>query len=495
MRRRPFGLAALLVTATTLLAVLLPGVAKAATDTYLRLAHLSPDTPAVDVTVTSAAGQVYRLNGGSYGNVSSYLTVDPGNYTVQMRPAGAPAAPPILTGTVRADRGRAYTAAVLGPQAGAGITLFTDDLAYPGPGNARVRIVQGAQAAGSVSITWNGTAMAGPASFGTATGYVNASAGHGTFSMTPTNGAPPFLLPVNLAEGGVYTVIVLQRGGTLNGQVQNDALYRAGGSNGGGVGIGSGSGSGAGNSGNGSNGQFPVNPPTVPDPYDFFHKFTGATDWKSVRSSLDDACNEDAVTDKAACLAAAADYFAKVLHSITPDDVLVSSGPPDPNADLHCHANWTDDKKLVVYADSEDAKAGCLEKFSDVDRQQILAVDEAKYPRAALVLDTDAATPTPTNSAGPTTEPPVPTTPSTEPPPVTEPPPNPGPPSTTEAPPNPGPPPEPGPPPNPGPPPDPGPPPITEPPPPAPGPDGTGGGQPNDGNNPGGDRDNARPAT
>jgi hypothetical protein len=60
-----------------------------------------------------------------------------------MRASADPSAAPLLTGTVRAEQGRAYTAAVLGPQAGASITLLTDDLTRPGPGNARVRVLAG----------------------------------------------------------------------------------------------------------------------------------------------------------------------------------------------------------------------------------------------------------------------------------------------------------------------------------------------------------------
>ena len=51
MCRRHVGPAALLTSMIFALAVLLPGTATAATGTYLRLAHLSPDTPNVDVTI------------------------------------------------------------------------------------------------------------------------------------------------------------------------------------------------------------------------------------------------------------------------------------------------------------------------------------------------------------------------------------------------------------------------------------------------------------
>ena len=222
MCRRHVGPAALLASMIFALVVLLPGTATAATGTYLRLARLSPDTPNM-TSRSRRSTAVFPAEGGRLRGILTYQTVDPGTYTVQMRPSADPSAAPILTGTVRAEQGRAYTAAVLGSQVGASITLLTDDLTRPGPGNARVRVVQGAETAGPVTVTWNGNAMTGPVAFATATAYVTAPAGRGTVGLAPSNGAP-FTLPVDLAAGGVYTVIVVQRGGGLGGQLQTDAL-------------------------------------------------------------------------------------------------------------------------------------------------------------------------------------------------------------------------------------------------------------------------------
>ena len=82
------------------------GVAQAADEGQsglLRLAHLSPDTPAVDVYVDSVSdpdtGIV--LTGVRYGAISDYQDVPPGEYTVSMREAGAEeSAPPVLSTTV-----------------------------------------------------------------------------------------------------------------------------------------------------------------------------------------------------------------------------------------------------------------------------------------------------------------------------------------------------------------------------------------------------------
>ena len=73
-----------------------PGVALAAQPegpAYLRLAHLSPDTPSVDVYVDSAAdpSRSFVVPGVGYGVVSQYQPLPPDNYVISMRPAGAAA--------------------------------------------------------------------------------------------------------------------------------------------------------------------------------------------------------------------------------------------------------------------------------------------------------------------------------------------------------------------------------------------------------------------
>ena len=65
-------------------------------DSYLRLAHLSPDTPKVDVYVASVAdpARSFVVPGVGYGAVSPYQPLPAGSYVISMRGAGAPADSP-----------------------------------------------------------------------------------------------------------------------------------------------------------------------------------------------------------------------------------------------------------------------------------------------------------------------------------------------------------------------------------------------------------------
>ncbi len=128
----------LTVLLLTAMALLVGGTVPAgAADTgMLRLAHLSPDTPSVDVYVDSVSSTDTGivLTGVGYGTVSGYQSVPAGTYTVSMRSAGAPAtSAPVLSTTVTVDPGTAFTVAGVGTFAQLGLTVLDDDLTPPLP--------------------------------------------------------------------------------------------------------------------------------------------------------------------------------------------------------------------------------------------------------------------------------------------------------------------------------------------------------------------------
>ena len=112
----------------------------------MRLAHLSPDTPNVDVYMTSYTRPDWKflLKGVGYGAVSPYQRLQPDRYAVSMRPAGAPASsPPVLSTNVNAAprQGRSPSPASGRTQTSVSWCI-NDDLTLPAPGQARVRVLQ-----------------------------------------------------------------------------------------------------------------------------------------------------------------------------------------------------------------------------------------------------------------------------------------------------------------------------------------------------------------
>lgn len=150
LRWRLFGgwLACLLLT---LLIVPIAG-AQGAT-AMVRVAHNSPDAPAVDVYV---AGKK-TLSNVPFGAVSDYLSVPGGTYAIKVLPAGAAAdATGVIEANVTVEGGRAYTIAAMGKLAAIGPVVLSDDRSAPGAGKARVRLVHASPDAPAVDVAVKG---------------------------------------------------------------------------------------------------------------------------------------------------------------------------------------------------------------------------------------------------------------------------------------------------------------------------------------------------
>ncbi|MFB6169806.1 MAG: DUF4397 domain-containing protein [Haloarculaceae archaeon] len=79
----------------------------------VRVVHLSPDAPTVDVT--AAGGDVVLAENVSFGNASNYVTVPAGNYEVEIRQDTQNANGTVIATTnVSVASGTAYTAWALG---------------------------------------------------------------------------------------------------------------------------------------------------------------------------------------------------------------------------------------------------------------------------------------------------------------------------------------------------------------------------------------------
>ena len=197
-------------------------------DGYVRLAHLSPDTPDVDVYLKAGSGdgKTQKFPGVGYGVMSPYLRLAVGTYSVAMRPAGAPeSSDPVLTTQLDVASGQAYTVAGVGRYADLGLRVLKDDLKLPDPNEAKVRIIQASVRAPVLDVGIQGGAtIAGGVQFATTTSYRNVSPGSWTLRVRPTGGGQSRSLPVTLGAGNVYSLLVLDAaGGGLRTQLRIDA--------------------------------------------------------------------------------------------------------------------------------------------------------------------------------------------------------------------------------------------------------------------------------
>ncbi len=162
---------------------------------WLRLAHLSPNTPPVDVYLYSFGDShaMIVLKHVSYGTVSPYQSVKSGDYTVAMRSAGASAnSKPVLSTSVNVTARDAYTVAGMGPLAGLRLQVMRDRLSTP-PGEAQV--------------------LAGNEAFARVSSYQVVSPG--TWTVHAGGASESVSSKVTLIAGSIHTLVVLDHPGRL----------------------------------------------------------------------------------------------------------------------------------------------------------------------------------------------------------------------------------------------------------------------------------------
>jgi len=176
----------------------------------VRVAHMSPDAPAVDVLVDGSA----VLEEVSFGTVSDYLEVPAGDREVEITAAGDPDTS-VFSGTVTVTAGTDYTLAAVG-EISEGATepfevlVLEDDNSDPGGDTARLRSVHASPDAPAVDVTAEGVegALFDGLAFGDAT-YVEVPGGDYTVQVRPdtesNDGEVAAEFDVSLEGGQVYT--------------------------------------------------------------------------------------------------------------------------------------------------------------------------------------------------------------------------------------------------------------------------------------------------
>jgi hypothetical protein len=138
---------------------------------WIRLAHLSPAASPVDVYLYSFGDSSAHimLHHVAYGTVSPYEAVTAGDYSVAMRPAGAPAtSQPVLSTSVTIVAGHAYTVAGVSPRSGLRLQVMSDDLTTPA-GKALVRVIQASLKQQAIGVSWDGTVVVSKLAFDSVT--------------------------------------------------------------------------------------------------------------------------------------------------------------------------------------------------------------------------------------------------------------------------------------------------------------------------------------
>ena len=176
---------------------------------WIRLAHLSPNTPPVDVYLYSFGNShaMIVLHHVAYGTVSPYEKVAAGEYTVAMRGSGAsPSSQPVLSTSVQITAGGAYTVAGMGPAKGLRLQVIPDRLTTP-PGKSLVRVIQASLRYQKITVDANHRTLAKSLIFAHVTDYV--STPPGSFDVHFAGMGAKGSANVALAAGTIHTLVVL----------------------------------------------------------------------------------------------------------------------------------------------------------------------------------------------------------------------------------------------------------------------------------------------
>ena len=173
---------------------------------HVRVAHLVPDAPAVDVYVDGSEA----LSGLGFRDVTGYLPVPAGERTVRITPAGEPNTT-VFEGDASLDAGRT-TIAATGELDENGYELevrsYDDESGLHDPSKALVRVVHASPDAPPVTVSANGSPLFEDLSFGGATDYAEVPPGQYEISVGPASDPGQSVATFDLSVDGcsIYTV-------------------------------------------------------------------------------------------------------------------------------------------------------------------------------------------------------------------------------------------------------------------------------------------------
>jgi len=200
----------------------------------VRVMHLSPDAPGVDVFVN--AGKDAVVKNLTFPNGTPYLDVPAGTYTFDVAATGSSAATAVLSiKDLGLAAGTSYTAVALNKLGAITALALVDDYSNLADGKIRIRAIHAAAAVGQVDI-WNVTEPSAPSAlyenvdFGVAGSALDVPAGAYKLGIDVNDDKKPeltFSLPslpagtnanvfaTNDAAGGVFLIAELRDGSTV----------------------------------------------------------------------------------------------------------------------------------------------------------------------------------------------------------------------------------------------------------------------------------------
>jgi len=184
-------------------------LAGTANDGLVRCADLSPGQPQ-DVYLYPFGDPQHPmvLKHQGYGTVTEYMPVTSGQYTLAMRPVGAPASsPPSVSTSFMVSAGSNYTLASIGPPSSRRLKVLQDQMPGAAGSKVLVRIIQASLKQPQVTVNVGPDTLARDLTFGSATPYYTVAPNMPTVTFTAPGAHTA--MPVTFTAGSVHTLVVL----------------------------------------------------------------------------------------------------------------------------------------------------------------------------------------------------------------------------------------------------------------------------------------------
>lgn len=173
-------------------------------DSYVRILHASPDAPPVDIY----ANDNLIAKNIAYKQFTNYVSVKPGEYTVQVYPAGQKTTPVINTKLTVPPKSR-FTVAAVGKLADISLLPIMEEyMKMVDKRRSYIRFAHLSPNAPAVDITLpNGTKVFSDVSYQQYTDYINVAPGNYTLQVKPAGSDQVVLTVPNvkLLPGTLYT--------------------------------------------------------------------------------------------------------------------------------------------------------------------------------------------------------------------------------------------------------------------------------------------------
>ncbi len=187
--------------------------ASAASPSFVRVIHASPDVGTADVFVDGAM----LLSSFQFGAVTHYVSVPAGPHKVQIALVGKGINAAVISETLSVSPGVAYTVAAVGTQAtGLSLEVFVDNNLLS-PGTAKLRVYQLSPDGGSIDVSSQGETILSGISYQAASNYLALPVGAYTFNVGSSTNSTILPVSATLSANTVTSVFAV---GLYNGNPQ-----------------------------------------------------------------------------------------------------------------------------------------------------------------------------------------------------------------------------------------------------------------------------------